>query len=176
MARRAALMAFLPCLTGCSYLFSSVLGPPPPCHPGGELSPRPDLGVYELKQPEGAVDFSSDPKEVHIQPAKFHEDAWAATAIEKVKPYRAPTITADLTKGGSVLLCSFAVGNVPNIDGVDTPSGPLVSISTPDLIVWADFAGQKNKQRPRIRLHKSGVCFSSQPECRRSRAVRFRRL
>lgn len=167
MRARFGLILALPWLAGCADLFPG----PATCPAPREMSPPSERGVYELKQPTEGADFAGDPRGVLLDPLMFQEDSWAAGAMAKLQPYRAPTLGADLARGGSVLVCSFAVGPTPDIDGIDGPSGPILTISKPDLVVWADFAGQKINKGPV--LWSSRAIFAFRTNLKEGDAVRF---
>lgn len=161
------LLVLAPWMSGCALFFP----PPLPCPEAREISPPSKHGVYELKQPEEGADFGGEPKYVPIHPKPFAEDAWAVKAAAGAKLYRAPSVGSDPAHGGSVLVCSFAVGPTPGIDGIDGPTGPFVPISTPDLLVWADFAGQKVNKGPA--LGSSQATFAYRVNLNEGDLVRF---
>ncbi|MFO0588379.1 MAG: hypothetical protein U0441_12595 [Polyangiaceae bacterium] len=159
MRALSGLLVPLPFLTGCLSWLVPGLDNPLPCPQPRELTSAENLAEYDLVQPEGGVDIGGDPKYVAIQSVGFAEDIWAAEAVGQVQPYRASSIGADLGNGGSVLVCSFAVGPTPGIDGIDGPTGPVISTSTPDLLVWADFAGEKVNKGPAFSSSRATFAF-----------------
>ena len=149
----------LPFLAGCISWLYPGFDNPLPCPQPRDLTSAADMAEYDLVQAEGSADFGGDPKYVPIRASPFGEDTWAAEAVGAVEPYKTPSIGSDLANGGSVLVCSFAVGPTPGIDGIDGPSGPVISTSTPDLLVWADFAGEKVNKGPAFSSSRATFAF-----------------
>ncbi len=133
--------------TGCFPLSEPAYGR---CNSGVALSQPSDLGVYAQRQPESPAPIAAEARGITVHPRLFDEDAWGASMLPYLVPRALPVLEGDLAAGGSVLVCELAVGPTPGIDGIDGPNGPVVSLSTPDLLVWADFAGTKVNKGPRL--------------------------
>lgn len=106
--------------------------------------------MYALKQPESPKPIEGEPRWITVRPQAFDEDAWGASIWPSLPPRTVPELHGDLALGGSVLVCQIEAAPSPGIDGIDGPGGPVVSISTPDLLVWADFGGTKVNKGPEI--------------------------
>ncbi len=116
--------------------------------------PHPEASdAFERRQPKEPPSIAvKDPPEVSVSPTRFEEDKWGERVFDKLPPRHAPELSdAGPSRGGTPLVCSFEVKAKEGVDGVDDVNGRTwISISTPDLIVWADFAGTKINKGPRF--------------------------
>lgn len=114
-------------------------------------APWPDDKYEARKVASPAAVGKGEAPAVPLTPKAFDEDRWGAAVWAGLAPRVAPELSAaDPDQGGTSLVCWFDATPVKGIDGANYVDAPVLGISTPDLIVWATFAGAQLNKGPRL--------------------------
>ena len=116
--------------------------------------PHPEASdAFERRQPKEPPPIAvKGLPEISVTPKPFEEDRWGERVFDALPPRQAPEIRdTGPVHGGTPLVCSFEVRAQEGVDGLNDINGRTwISISTPDLILWADIAGTKLNKGPRF--------------------------
>jgi len=122
------------------------------CENGPALTTPYGFEVYEERQAESAAPFEGRAPDMRVSRGLFDGDRWAEQ-VKSLPERELPLLGDDL------LVCDFQTVRVAGIDAIDTPSGPIATSSTPDLMVWASFAGTVHRRGPRPSTTRATFAF-----------------
>lgn len=123
------------------------------CENQPKLRSREAADAFERRRPKDPKPIAqSAPPKTTLTPEHFDEDRWGERVFDDLPPRIAPEINGGpRSKGGTPLVCTFEAQAKAGVDGVDDLNGRTwISISTPDLLVWATFASEKFTRGPRF--------------------------
>lgn len=134
------------CLVACVPSVHRCEGQSPLLHPDPS-------DAFERRSPKDPRPIAvSAPPRPTLTPEPFDEDRWGERVFDRLPPRIAPEINGGpRSAGGTPLVCAFEAQAKEGIDGVDGLDGRTwISISTPDLLVWATFGAEKFARGPRF--------------------------